>query len=132
MLTIGELARATGVATSALRYWEDLGLLAPARVHGQRRYDEAARARVGAILLLRDANFTLDEAKVFLTGGDWRELTKRKLDQLDEQIAKAEVARRAVAHALACPHEDIRGCPNFRGGVDARLSGASLAQAHGH
>ena len=55
LLTIGELARRAGVATSALRYWEELGLLpAPARISGQRRYPESAVALVGVILLLRD------------------------------------------------------------------------------
>ncbi|HEY2791353.1 MAG TPA: MerR family DNA-binding transcriptional regulator, partial [Micromonosporaceae bacterium] len=54
MLTIGELAKATGVATSALRYWEELELLpAPERSAGQRRYPESALRQVGVILLLR-------------------------------------------------------------------------------
>lgn len=132
MLTIGELARATGLATSALRYWEDLGLLTPTRVHGQRRYPDDAVLRVGSILLLRDAGYTLDEAKVVVTGGDWRELTRRKLAQLDEQLAKVTAAREAVAHGLACPHDDIRVCPTFVRGVNARLAGGSLADAHQH
>jgi DNA-binding transcriptional MerR regulator len=132
MLTIGELAKTTHVATSALRYWEDLGLLAPTRVNGQRRYPDDAVMQVGHILLLRDAGYTLDEARIVMTGGAWRELAKRKLDELDEQIAKAEVARKAVAHSLACRHEDIRACPTFVRGVKARLAGASLAEAHGH
>jgi DNA-binding transcriptional MerR regulator len=43
MLTIGELAGHTGVATSALRYWEELGLLpTPVRISGQRRYPQLA------------------------------------------------------------------------------------------
>jgi DNA-binding transcriptional MerR regulator len=47
LLTIGELARRIGVAASALRYWEEVGLLpAPARVSGQRRYSDAAVAQV--------------------------------------------------------------------------------------
>ncbi len=47
-LTIGELAKRTGVATSALRYYEELGLLpAPGRVSGQRRYPESAVGLVG-------------------------------------------------------------------------------------
>lgn len=132
MLTIGELAKATGVATSALRYWEDLGLLAPTREHGQRRYTDDAVTQVGYILLLRDAGYTLDEAKVVVTGGAWRELAKRKLDELDEQIAKIAAAREAVAHSLNCRHDDIRTCPNFSRGVTLRLAGATLAEAHQH
>lgn len=60
LLTIGELARRAGVATSALRYWEELGLLpAPARISGQRRYPESAVALIGVILLLRDVGSRL-------------------------------------------------------------------------
>jgi len=67
LLTIGELARRAGVATSALRYWEDLGLLpAPARISGQRRYPESATGLVGLILLLRDVGFSLAEQNAFM------------------------------------------------------------------
>src|SRR4029453_8375252 len=53
LLTIGELARRVGVASSALRYWEDVGLLpAPKRISGQRRYPESAVALGGPTLLL--------------------------------------------------------------------------------
>ena len=58
LLTIGELAQRTGVARSALRYYEELDILQPNnRRSGQRRYDEAAVALVGAILLLREVSF---------------------------------------------------------------------------
>ena len=61
-LTIGELARRAGVTTSALRYYEELGLLpSPARVSGQRRYPASAARLVAAILLYSDAGFTLAE-----------------------------------------------------------------------
>jgi hypothetical protein len=67
LLTIGELARRAGVATSALRYWEELGRLpAPARISGQRRYPESAAALVGVILLLRDVGFSLSKSSSML------------------------------------------------------------------
>jgi MerR family redox-sensitive transcriptional activator SoxR len=135
-LTIGELAARTGVATSALRYWEELGLLpAPARVSGQRRYPESAVTLVGRILLLSDAGFTLREQRTLIAsyGTDtWRKLQKRKLAELDEKIAKAQAARTAVAHGLACRHKDVRQCPRFAAIVAARLTGIPLAEAHKH
>jgi DNA-binding transcriptional MerR regulator len=137
-LTIGELANRTGVATSALRYWEELGLLpAPTRVSGQRRYAPSAVGLVGEILLLRDVGYTLRELKALIAsrsqaGDGWRELHKRKLTELDHRIAQAQAARTAIAHALACPHEDIFECPNFAGVVAARLAGSSLEEAHPH
>ncbi|MEO6082294.1 MAG: MerR family transcriptional regulator [Umezawaea sp.] len=135
-LTIGELASRTGVATSALRYWEELGLLpAPARVSGQRRYPPSAVGLVGVVLLLRNVGFTLQEVKAFiaarpLAGGGWRELYQRKLAELDQRIAQAQAARTAIAHGLSCPHEDILECSNFATGVEAILAGSSLEEAH--
>ena len=138
LLTIGELARRTEVAPSALRYWEDLGLLpAPARISGQRRYPESAVGLVGIILLLRDAGFSLAEQRALLASravapDDWRRLARRKLAELDGQITKVRAAREAVAHALRCPHEDILECPNFASVIAARLAGQPLRQAHPH
>ncbi|MFI6177959.1 MerR family transcriptional regulator [Nonomuraea sp. NPDC051191] len=137
-LTIGELAERTGVATSALRYWEELGLIPePERVSGQRRYPPSAVELVAAILLLREVGLTLREVKTFLAvrsepGDAWRELYRRKLDELDERIARAQVARTAIAHGMACPHENVFECSSFTGVVKARLAGASLEEAHRH
>ena len=136
LLTIGELARRTGVAASALRYYEELGLLpAPARVSGQRRYPESTARVVGAILLYSDAGFTLAEQKALIAShqgpsGEWRRLARRKLAELDEQIARAQAARDAIRHGLRCPHEDITQCPNFNAGITARLAGQPLSRSH--
>jgi MerR family redox-sensitive transcriptional activator SoxR len=138
LLTIGELARRAGVAASALRYYEEVGLLpAPVRVSGQRRYPESAVELVGIVLLLRDVGFSLAEQKALLASravapDEWRQLARRKLGRLDEQIANAQTAREAVAHALRCPYEDILQCPNFRGLTAARLAGRPLHEAHSH
>ena len=135
LLTIGELSRRTGVATSALRYYEEVGLLRHAtRISGHRRYTPDAVGVVGAVLLLRDT-FTLDEIRRLMAArskspGAWRELVRRKLVELDERIAEAQAARVAVEHALACPHEDIFACPNFQQIVRQRLSGKPLEDVH--
>ena len=137
-LTIGELADRTGVATSALRYWEEIGLLpAPARVSGQRRYPPSAVEQVGEILLLRDAGYTLRELTTFVAAlsradDSWRELAHRKLTELDQRIAKAQTARTLLTHALACRHDNIRECPNGARVRAARLAGASIEEAHRH
>jgi DNA-binding transcriptional MerR regulator len=137
-LTIGELAKRTGVATSALRYYEELGLMpTPVRVSGQRRYPESAVGLVGVILLLRDVGFSLRESKAFLASrtqpvDSWRSLAQRKLAGLDEQIAKAQTAKEAITHALRCPHDDITKCPNFTNVIAARLAGQPLEEAHSH
>jgi DNA-binding transcriptional MerR regulator len=138
LLTISELAHRAGVATSALRYYEDLGLLpTPARISGQRRYPESAVGLVGIILLLRDVGFSLGEQKELMAAraiapDDWHQLARRKLAELDDQIAKAQTAREAIEHALRCPHDDIFQCPNFASSIAARLAGQPLHQAHPH
>jgi DNA-binding transcriptional MerR regulator len=137
-LTIGELAKRSGVATSALRYYEELGLLpAPVRVSGQRRYPDSAVGLVGTILLLRDVGFSLGESKAVLasrtrTVDGWRSHTQRKLADLDEQIAKARTAKESLTHALHSPHDDITTCPRFTSTVAARLDGQALEEAHPH
>jgi DNA-binding transcriptional MerR regulator len=142
LLTIGELARRTGVTASALRYYEELGLLpAPARVSGQRRYHASAARLVAAILLYSDAGFTLAEQKALLAANVGtpaanvgvpaaKQLMQRKLVELDEQIARAQAVREAISHGLHCPHEDITQCPNFNAGLTARLAGEPLSQSH--
>ena len=107
----------------------------PARISGQRRYPGSAARLVAAILLYRDAGFTLAEQKALMatrasTPGDRRQLMQRKLAELDEQIARAQAAREAIRHGLRCPHEDITQCPNFNAGVNARLTGQPLSRSH--
>jgi DNA-binding transcriptional MerR regulator len=136
LLTIGELSRRTGVATSALRYYDELRLLRPAaRVSGHRRYPPDAVGVVGAIVFLRDVGFTLDEIRRLMAARSrsaraWHDLARRKLIELDERIAEAQAARVAVEHALACPHEDVVTCPNFQEVVRLRLEGKPLQEAH--
>lgn len=132
-LTIGELAQRTGAAPSALRYYEEIGLLAPVgRVSGRRRYGPDAVGVVGAVLFLADVGFTLAEVKELMAArpgspGSWRELARRKLAELDERIAEAQAARVAVEHAVACPHDDIVTCPVFQEVVGRRLDGGGEA-----
>jgi MerR family redox-sensitive transcriptional activator SoxR len=138
LLTIGELARGAGVATSALRYYEELGLLpAPARISGQRRYPASAVALVGVILLLRDAGFSLAEQKALMAArgvapDDFRRLAQDKLAQLDEQIVRVQAAREFIEHGLHCPNDDYLQCPNFTTMVTAKLVGKPLVEAHAH
>lgn len=135
-LTIGELAGRTGLATSALRYYEELGLIPePERRSGQRRYRSSTVDLVGMILLLRDVGFTLTEISELCVPASregWREAARGKLVELDEQIHKAKVARVALEHVLRCRHEDLTECPNFLHTVSARLAGKPLEAAHPH
>jgi DNA-binding transcriptional MerR regulator len=128
LMPIGELARRTGVATSALRYYEERGLLRPqARISSRRHYAPVAVGVVGVVLLLRDLGFTLDEITAMMAArrespSAWRDATARKLAELDARIAAMQEARVALHHALTeCESEDIVDCPIFQGIVVARL-----------
>src|SRR5262245_18552676 len=107
LIAIGELARRTGLATSALRYYERVGLLSPAgRTGGRRYYSVASIERVALIQLCQDAGFTLREILTLLAtcgrrGGPWTRLVEAKLRELDTRIAQAKHARALVQHALA-------------------------------
>src|SRR5918996_3000735 len=127
LVPIGELARRTGVATSALRYYERIGLLSSAgRAGGKRHYVASSEERVALIRLCQDAGFTLAEIGRLLPAwgrGDrgWDYLAERKIAELDARIEDAQRARKLVQHALECTHRDILACPRFRAALEARL-----------
>ena len=136
LLTIGDLARRTGVAPSALRYYEELGLVEPAtRRSGQRRYTEAAVAIVGVVLFLREVGFTLAEIRLLVDGraddpSGWRGMAVRKIGELERQVARVSAAKTALEHAIDCPKPDVLECPNFWTVVGGLLEGRPLAEAH--
>jgi DNA-binding transcriptional MerR regulator len=127
LMPIGELSRRTGIATSALRYYERVGLLSPAARAGRRRhYEESSVERIAVIRLCQDAGFTLAEIRrlVAAWGRDdrgWTELAERKVAELDTRIADAQRAKELVEHALECPYRDLLSCPRFRSALQAHL-----------
>jgi len=127
LIAIGNLARRTGLASSALRYYERVGLLAPAaRAGGRRHFGASSAERVALIQLCQDAGFTLREVRALLgafgrQGRAWTRLAKAKLRELDRHIAQAKRAKTLVQHALGCPHRNILTCPNFRAALKEYL-----------
>jgi DNA-binding transcriptional MerR regulator len=127
LVPIGELARRTGVATSALRYYERIGLLSPAERAGQRRhYPPSSAEHVALIRLCQDAGFTLAEIGRLLVARShgrraWDHLAEDKIAELDARIADAQRAKKLIQHALDCPHRDLFDCPNFRSALEAHL-----------
>lgn len=136
LLTIGELAGRTGVTTSALRYYDELGLVRPARrVSGHRRYAASAVAAVGVVRFLQEVGFTLAEVRALITNRKrapvtWQALAARKAEELRRRISREEAALQAIEHSLVCPRDDFRDCPNFWATVRGVLSGVELPDAH--
>jgi len=128
VLGIGELGRRTGLATSALRYYERVGLLVPdGRAHGRRYYGPASAERIALIRLCQDAGFTLAEIRAVLAAGSrrnpsWTRLMEAKVLELEVTIARAKSAKALIEHALACRHRELSMCPNFRAALKARLN----------
>lgn len=134
LLSIGELAERSGVAATALRYYDELGLVRPiARVSGRRRYSAAAVAEVGAIRFLREVGFSLREIGTLMAGGERKARQKVvdcKLAELTEQQHRLQVARAALEHARRCPAGDPMQCPRFWTIIDGRQRGLSLEESH--
>lgn len=119
MLTIGQLAQETGVAASALRYYESAGIVkATARVGNQRRYDRGAVARVNVVQLAQAAGFRLDEIKRLLNGLDhktppgprWRALAASKIREIDARLDRLRQMRKVLEALTHCECPSINDC----------------------
>jgi MerR family redox-sensitive transcriptional activator SoxR len=118
-LSIGAAATWAGVPASTLRYWEDLGLLAPARRSGGHRvYDGAALDRLGLVLLAQRAGFTLAEIRQLLRGfpprasaGErWRALVDRKQTEVRAKIEELRRMLGVLDRLERCECPDLDAC----------------------
>lgn len=109
--TIGEVSRQSGIATSAIRYYEEIGLLPPAmRVNGRRRYDRSAPQRLAVIARAQQAGFTLEEIRELFFGfaagthpsARWEPLARRKLIELDAQTARIRDMQELLREGIRC------------------------------
>ena len=112
LLAIGDIARRAGVTPSTLRYYDEIDLVRPTtRVSGHRRYDPGTVRRLRIIAVCQRAGLTLDEiARLLVGGGDWRDLARGKLDDLQRQIDGLRDAQRLVRTALTCDCARLDSC----------------------
>jgi MerR family redox-sensitive transcriptional activator SoxR len=110
-LTISEVARQVGLRTSAIRYYEEIGILAPARrVSGQRRYDDTVLYRLAVVRRAQEAGFTLDEIRRLFFGfvpstpisQRWKKIAERKIVELDARIAQIQSMRALLKKLQSC------------------------------
>ena len=125
-LTIGEVARRAGVATSTIRYYERRGLLAAdARQSGQRRFRTDTLRRLVFVGMLQDAGLSLDEITEVLEAdhvADWKAVAARRLELLDEEIERLTLARSYLHGALMCRFDHpATECKVMGGEIDRRL-----------
>ena len=118
-MDINEVARTSGVPASALRYYEEKGLIASVGRRGLRRtFEPRVLERLALIALGRAAGFSLEEiARMFAPDGRPqidRQLLAGKAEELDRTIRKLSAMRDGLRHAAACPAPSHLECPTFR------------------
>lgn len=117
-LDIAEVAQRSGLPASALRFYEEKGLIASTGRRGMRRlFDPGVLERLALIALGRAAGFKLDEiAEMFVPDGPRirRERLAAKADELDRTIQRLTAMRDGLRHAAACPAPSPMECPRFR------------------
>ena len=112
VLTIGEVAERSGVATSALRFYEDQGLIASERTDsGHRRYPRAIIRRVAFIVFAQKIGLSLEEIRVELDRlprnrapdrADWGKLSAGWTKRIDERIAELERMKSTLTECIGC------------------------------
>src|SRR5919108_281868 len=128
-MDITEVAERSGVPASALRFYEEKGLIASVGRRGLRRlFDAGVLERLALIALARASGFSLDEvARMFAPDGRLRidrKMLAAKADELDKTIRELTAMRDGLRHAVRCPAPSYMECPTFRRLLRAAASGA--------
>ena len=120
LLTIGEVARRSGVAASALRFYEDRGLIRSERAgSGHRRYPRSVLRRVAFIVFAQRVGLTLDEIGAALAKlppdrapnrRDWARLSSGWGERIDEQIAQLERLKAGLTECIGCGCLSLSRC----------------------
>jgi len=126
-LAIGAVARRAGIATSVIRYYEDIGLLpAPMRLNGRRRYNLSTVQRLRVIAYAQQAGFTLGEIRELFFGFEagtppsvrWEGLVQRKLAELEAQLARIHAMQSLLREGMTCGCLTIEQCTVWLSGLE--------------
>jgi MerR family redox-sensitive transcriptional activator SoxR len=119
-LTIGELSNRSGVAPSALRFYEDIGLVSAQRTSGnQRRYPRHMLRRVAFIRAAQRVGLSLDEVHTALaslpasrtpTKADWQRVSREWTARIDRQIAELQLLKSKLTSCIGCGCLSMRSC----------------------
>lgn len=137
LLTVGEIARRSGFAESAIRYYERLGLLAASRTAGgQRRFERGMLRRLAFIRAARNVGLSLAEVAGALdslpagrtpTRADWTRLSRGWRERLDEQIDALAALRDGLDSCIGCGCLSLQRCAISNPGDTARAGGPGAA-----
>ncbi len=119
-MLISEVGRKVGLRTSAIRYYEQIGILEPARrMSGQRRYDETVLYRLAVIRRAQEVGFTLDEIRQLFFGFSqatpisqrWKKIAQRKIVELDARLEQIQSMRKLLMKLeTCCECETVERC----------------------
>jgi len=133
-MTIGEVAKRSGVATSALRYYEDQGLIHSQRTDsGHRRYPRAVIRRVAFIVFAQKIGLSLEEVRQELAKlpknhvperSDWAKLSGRWTSRIRERIAELERLEAGLTECIGCGCLSLDRCQFANPGDRAGRRGA--------
>jgi DNA-binding transcriptional MerR regulator len=127
-LSISDVAAASGLRPSALRYYEEAGLISPAGRRGGRRiYRPDVLSRLALVALAQEVGFTVREIAALLGGhvndkARWREMTERKLDEIDLQMERLQAMKRLLRAAAACECSGVDACEVIEAAAERRRS----------
>ena len=133
LLTIGHVAERTGVAPSALRFYEAEGLITSTRsAGGQRRYHREVLRRVAFVRIAQTIGLGLDDVRACLdslpsgrapTKADWERLSRGWRPLLDERIATLQRLRDQLGECIGCGCLSLRACALYNPDDRARALG---------
>jgi DNA-binding transcriptional MerR regulator len=128
-MDISEVAKKSGVASSALRYYERKGLIHSQEREGARRkFTPAVLDPLALIALGQAAGFSLDEIRSMFTPSGApnidRTVLASKADELDRTVKRLKAMSEGLRHAAACPAPNHATCPSFQRLLEAAAAGA--------
>jgi MerR family redox-sensitive transcriptional activator SoxR len=134
LLSIGDLARRTGLSVSAIRFYEARGLLSPIRTAGnQRRFPRADIRRLSFAMIAQQLGLSLAEIEAELrtlpdgrspTRADWAQISGRIRSRLDRQIRFLEQTRDRLDGCIGCGCLSLDTCALYNGADRAAKAGA--------
>jgi len=137
LLTVSEVARRSGFAASALRFYEREGLISASRTGGgQRRYERNVLRRLAFVRAARNVGLSLDEVAAALaalpagrtpTRADWTRLSRSWRRRLDDQIAALERLRDGLDSCIGCGCLSLKRCAISNPADIAATAGAGAA-----
>ena len=133
VLTIGEVSRRSGVPHTALRFYEERGLIGSERTAGnQRKYARAVLRRLAFIRTAQRVGLSLDEIGAALatlpdgrtpTKSDWHRLSRAWRPRLDEQIRRIELLRERLDGCIGCGCLSLKSCALINPGDELAAEG---------